>query len=97
MKHAKITIIESQKTIYIGNRAVHLPPKQYLIAVTLINANGNIVSKKELLSMVWGTDVSELGIKSHTIAVQIHRLRKRFGKRIETKPTWGYRWVVGDE
>ena len=76
--------------------AVALPPKVFDLLVALARRAGTLVSKRELLDVVWPATSVEEGI----ISVHVASLRKIFGSSgvgidcIETVPRSGYRFTA---
>jgi TolB-like protein/DNA-binding SARP family transcriptional activator len=76
-----------------GDR-VALTPKALDVLITLVTAQGNAVSKDDLLRAVWPTAIVEQG----SLTSHISQLRKVLGERgtqkfVETLPKRGYRFV----
>ncbi|MDQ7055007.1 MAG: winged helix-turn-helix domain-containing protein [Persephonella sp.] len=60
--------------------------------MTLINADGNVLTREQILSDVWK---NEFDVYDRTVDVHIKKLRDKLGKhnfRIETVRGVGYRW-----
>ena len=77
-------------------RSVPLPPKAFETLVILVRSKGNLLTKEELLNLVWsGSYVEENNLPQY-----ISMLRKVLGengngaKYIETVPRLGYRFVA---
>jgi two-component system response regulator RegX3 len=60
------------RTVCVGNRSVHLPPKEFDLLTTLARQPGRVFGREMLLERVWGYDY--LG-ESRTVDVHIQRLR----------------------
>ncbi len=76
------------------NQAVPLEPKAYDVLLTLVRRGGRLVTKRELLDLVWPESFVEEGI----LAVHISALRKALGdssghRYIETVARSGYRFI----
>lgn len=75
---------------------VHLPPKAFDILVWLVRRGGRLISKRELLALVWPDAFVEMGI----ITVYISSVRKALGdvgrpaRFIETVSRSGYRFTA---
>lgn len=75
-----------------------LPRKEFDIAEILMRSAGNLVTRRELLDLLWGTDTSD----SKSLDVQVGRLRARLGeaeglRRIVTVRGVGYRLLTDDD
>jgi len=74
--------------------AVHLPPKTFDVLVALVRRRGRLISKRELLAMIWPDAFVEMGI----VTVHMSSLRKALGdvgrpaRFIETVSRSGYRF-----
>jgi len=77
-----------------GSRSLDLSPKALQVLAVLVRNAGRIVSKDDLLSIVWPNAVVEEG----NLSVHIFALRRALGTRaneyIETVPKRGYRFVA---
>src|SRR5690554_4076604 len=87
-----ITIQPLQKKVFRQGREITLTPREYQILKRLCEVKGEVVSKKDLISEVWGRSFEA---NTNTIEVYIHFLRnkldKPFGKNsIKTKVGYGY-------
>lgn len=87
-----IVINEAKKTVFRSETEVKLTPREYQILLKLCRNNGEILSKEELISDIWGTSVN---VNTNTIEVYMNFLRnkidKPFGKNsIKTKVGFGY-------
>lgn len=76
-----------------GGKPVRLAPKEFTLLKLLIEANGKVLSRDQLLHMVWGHDEG-LELDTRTVDQHVARLRRKLGaqaKRIETVPNFGYK------
>lgn len=80
--------------IEVAGEAVNLSFKEYSLLLTLLEANGNVVSRDTLLARVWGEFYDE----SRTLDVHIRKLRIKLGvagELIGTVKNIGYK--IGDK
>ncbi len=80
--------------ILVDGENVPLSYKEYLLLLTLLEAEGKVVSREALLQRVWGAFYGE----SRTLDVHIRKLRVKLGKAgylIETVKNVGYK--IGGE
>ncbi|MFN3216855.1 MAG: response regulator transcription factor [Acidimicrobiales bacterium] len=98
---AESTILEAgsclldlrRRTARIGDRMVELSAREFALAETFFRHPGQVLSREQLLSMVWGYDF-EPG--SNIVEVYVGYLRKKLGTDlIETVRGMGYRLNVG--
>ncbi len=73
----------------VGDRQIELSAKEFLLAETLIRHHGQVLSREQLLSRVWGYDYDP---GSNIVDVYVGYLRKKLGPEvIETVRGMGYR------
>ena len=72
----------NNKTVKRKNLNIDLTPKEYKLLISLANADGKIVSKKEISEYVWNT---QLNTNMNTIEVYINFLRKKIDKDFDVK------------
>ncbi len=97
-KHYDEMLTNGNLTLELGSRIVRcnedvvtLTPKEFEILSALIKANGNVVSRLQLVEKVWG---NEDAADEHTVNVNIKRLRDKLNdcsKYIKTVHGLGYR------
>lgn len=77
-------------SLWRGNELVSIPPKALEVLVLLVQKNGEIVSREELIGTVWKDTFVEEGNINYTISL----LRKIFTNKelIKTVPRRGYRF-----
>ncbi len=80
------------KTLWHGDERIHLPAKAFETLQLLVERQGEVVAKEEILEAIWeGTFVEE-----NNLSQKISILRKTFGADknfIETVPKIGFRFV----
>ncbi len=91
-----IIIHTVQKKVVRQNQEIKLTPREYQILVRLCKTPGEVVSKNDLITEIWGTS---LDINTNTIEVYVNFLRnkidKPFGKNsIKTKIGYGYYFEI---
>jgi|SRR5690554_58336 len=87
-----ITIQTAKKAVFRAGEEIALTPREYQILLKLCENKGEVISKKELISEIWG---STFDANTNTIEVYINFLRNKidrpFGKEsIKTKVGYGY-------
>lgn len=90
-----------KKSVVQSGQEISLTPREFQILVKLLQANGAVVSKKELIQEIWGS-AFDLSSATNTIEVYINFLRnkldKPFGRAsIKTKIGFGYYFQSEDE
>lgn len=77
---------------HVGDRVVELSAREFTLAEELIRNAGQVLSREQLLSRVWGFDFDP---GSNVVDVYIGYLRQKLGpERIETVRGMGYRLSV---
>ena len=89
---ADLIIDHNKKQIFRNGLLIKLTPREYEIMEILVKANGNPLSKTQLLQKVWGTNFEA---NSNTIEVFINMLRNKIDKNsklklIKTRVGYGY-------
>jgi two-component system, OmpR family, response regulator ResD len=79
----------------LRGKSIPLTRKEFDLLTTLMRKRGRVVSVPALLESVWGYDPADYS-DPHTVETHVSSLRRklgaRFGKRIVTIPTRGYRF-----
>ncbi len=76
---------------YVGGREIELSAREFVLAETLLRHPGQVLSRQQLLSNVWGYDFDP---GSNVVDVYVGYLRRKLGKGlIETVRGMGYRLV----
>src|SRR5687767_3207058 len=84
-----------RRMLYRGEREVVLPPKAIETLIALIELKGEIVSKRDLMKIIWADTIVEESNLDH----YLHVLRKTLGQKndgqpfIETLRRRGYRFT----
>ncbi|HEX6945924.1 MAG TPA: response regulator transcription factor [Acidimicrobiia bacterium] len=80
------------RKVTIHDREMELSAKEYTMLETFLRHPGQVLSRQQLLSHVWGYDFDP---GSNVVDVYVGYLRRKLGKdRIETVRGMGYRLVV---
>ena len=85
-----LTIDITKKKLSIDDEEVALTKKEFEILFLLLQNNGRVFSREDILARIWSDEVYVL---DRTIDVNITRLRKKigiYGKRIVTRLGYGY-------
>ena len=92
-------LVPKERLLLRGGEPIPLTAKAFDLLVTLVQHAGHLVSKDDLLRMVWPDRV----VEEVNLTVNVSALRKALGrsgsgnKLIQTVPTRGYRFVVPAE
>jgi len=85
----------SERLLFRGDQTVPLTPKAFELLMALVESDGRVLTKDELMKLVWPDSFVEEANLSHNI----YKLREALGeasgseKYIETLPRRGYRFV----
>ncbi|MCI0513418.1 response regulator transcription factor [candidate division KSB1 bacterium] len=86
-----LTVNFSQHQVSAGEKIFDLTPKEFLLLKALIQANGRVLSRDQLLDQVWGYDYYG---DHRTVDVHVRRLRMKlesWADLIDTVKGFGYR------
>jgi DNA-binding winged helix-turn-helix (wHTH) protein/Tol biopolymer transport system component len=93
---AGFTLDAERRLLLRGGETINLHPKAFDLLLALVENSDRVLSKNELLDLVW----AEQFVEENNLAVQISTLRKIFGEKKEehrfivTVPNKGYRFVA---
>lgn len=87
-----IIVNPATKKVTRNGTEINLTPREYQILLRLVNAHGEVVSKKELIEEIWGRNFDA---NTNTVEVYINFLRKKLDKpfgrdSIRTRVGYGY-------
>jgi Tol biopolymer transport system component/DNA-binding winged helix-turn-helix (wHTH) protein len=83
----------SARTLTREGEPVVLPPKAFDLLVALVANSGRLLTKRDLMSRLWGDAFVEEGNLSYQMSVLRKALGNESGEWIETAPKHGYRFV----
>lgn len=88
--HADVTLDMLTRRATVGGREVELSAREFALAEQFLRNPGQVLSREQLLSRVWGMDFDP---GSNVVDVYVRYLRAKFGAdRIATVRGAGYRW-----
>lgn len=90
LQYKGLVIHISKKKVTIDNEEISLTKKEFEILLLLLQNQGRVFSREDILTKVWNDESYVLG---RTIDVNITRLRKKigeYGKQIVTRLGYGY-------
>jgi len=88
----QISIDFERHEILVAGKPAVLAPKEFAILKLLIEAHGKVLSRDQLLQMIWGHE-KDMEIDTRTVDQHIARLRRKLKTerdRIVTVPNFGY-------
>jgi DNA-binding response OmpR family regulator len=81
IRHADLVIDRSRHEVRIDGRLVALTAVEFRLLVTLLEADGRVLTRDQLLDAVYGHDEAE--VLDRTVDVHIRRLREKLGDDAE--------------
>jgi two-component system, OmpR family, alkaline phosphatase synthesis response regulator PhoP len=90
IRYGNIEIDTVKKRLIINDKRIELTKKEYEILKLLLDNQGKVFSREDILSLVWGKNVI---VTERTIDVNITRLRSKLednGKYLRNKTGYGY-------
>lgn len=90
IRYGNIEIDTVRKRLIIDEKRIDLTKKEYEILNLLLDNQGKVFSREDILSLVWGKNVI---VTERTIDVNITRLRSKlgdYGKYLRNKTGYGY-------
>lgn len=91
ISHGDLSLDLRTRRLQVGATAVDLSAREFALAETFLRNPGQVLSREQLLSRVWGYDFDP---GSNVVDVYVRYLRKKVGaQRIETVRGMGYRLV----
>lgn len=89
--HGDLVLDLLERRVTVGDRDVELSTREFALAEELMRHAGQVLSREQLLSRVWGYDFDP---GSNVVDVYVRYLRSKLGaERIETVRGSGYRLV----
>lgn len=73
LHHSDIRLNPNDHRVMRGDREIKLGPKEFRLLLTLMEKPGRVLSRDQLLDLVWGHDIY---VDERTVDVHVARLRK---------------------
>ncbi|MGE3467931.1 MAG: winged helix-turn-helix domain-containing protein, partial [Pyrinomonadaceae bacterium] len=83
----------SERVLYKNGKTLDLPPRVFDTLLALVESNGRVISKDELMDRIWGDTV----VEESNLTQNIYSLRQVFGKKnnfIKTVSRRGYKFTA---
>ncbi|RRD46372.1 response regulator transcription factor [Tessaracoccus sp. OH4464_COT-324] len=91
LSHGGLTLDLRSRKAHLDGKSVDLSAREFTLAETFLRNPGQVLSREQLLSSVWGYDFDP---GSNVVDVYVRYLRTKLGKeRFETVRGMGYRLV----
>ncbi|HST85395.1 MAG TPA: response regulator transcription factor [Kineosporiaceae bacterium] len=95
LDHGGLALDLRSRRASVDDRTVDLSAREFALAETFLRHPGQVLSREQLLSHVWGYDFDP---GSNIVDVYVRYLRRKLGaERFETVRGMGYRFVDGSE
>jgi DNA-binding response OmpR family regulator len=92
LRHGDLSLDLRTRRASVGDRVVDLSAREFALAETFLRNPGQVLSREQLLSHVWGYDFDP---GSNVVDVYVRYLRRKLGPQwIETARGMGYRLAV---
>ncbi|MGC0142957.1 MULTISPECIES: response regulator transcription factor [unclassified Pseudactinotalea] len=89
LRHGGLSLDLRTRKAHVGDKAVDLSAREFALAETFLRNPGQVLSREQLLSRVWGYDFDP---GSNVVDVYVRYLRKKLGaEHFETVRGMGYR------
>jgi two-component system alkaline phosphatase synthesis response regulator PhoP len=90
LEYGKIRLSRAKHQVFCGEKEIFLTVKEFELLCILLENRGNIITREQLLSKIWKTDID---VETRTVDVHIRYLRKKLNDEniIETIRGVGYR------
>lgn len=89
LESGSVTVNKTKHLVFSGGKEIFLTVKEFDLLCVLLENRGNIITREQLLSKVWKTDID---IETRTVDVHVRYLRKKLGEDIiETIRGVGYK------
>ena len=89
LTHRDMVLDLRTRTLTLEGRTVELSAREFALAETFMRHPGQVLSREQLLSAVWGLDFDP---GSNVVEVYVSYLRNKLGRdRVETVRSMGYR------
>jgi DNA-binding response OmpR family regulator len=85
MRHNGLVLDPARHEVTVDGRPVQLTHVEFRLLRTLLDADGRVLSRDQLLDAVWGEDEAE--VLDRTIDVHVRRLRDKLGDDADA-PRW---------
>jgi DNA-binding response OmpR family regulator len=94
LKCGKLLIDSARRECTVAEQPVMLAPKEFDLLWELLEHNGAVLNREQLLENVWGyTYVGD----TRTVDVHVRQLRRKLGDDCPVVTVWGSGYKVGEE
>ncbi len=94
MTHGEIRIDSGRREVLVGDEKVQLAPKEFDLLWTLMEHQGIVLTRDQLLEQVWGYTFAG---DTRTVDVHVRQLRRKIGDTCPVVTVWGVGYKVSDD
>ncbi len=94
LRCGELTIDAERREVNVGEDAVQLAPKEFDLLWELLEKNGIVLNREQLLENVWGYTYAG---DTRTVDVHVRQLRRKLGDHCPVVTVWGSGYKVGTE
>jgi DNA-binding response OmpR family regulator len=94
LTHGDIRIDAGRREVLVGGRPVQLAPKEFDLFWSLLEHQGIVLTRDQLLERVWGYTFAG---DTRTVDVHVRQLRRKIGDTCPVVTVWGVGYKVADD
>ena len=94
MEHGAIKIDAGRREVTVNGDQVQLAPKEFDLLWELLDHNGLVLTRDQLLERVWGYTFAG---DTRTVDVHVRQLRRKLGDECPVATVWGVGYKVADD
>ncbi|MCE7872332.1 DNA-binding response regulator [bacterium CPR1] len=93
--YRELTVDVLKRKVFLKDKPVELTPREYDLLTFLISHPGEIYSRQDILTEVWGSD----HLDARSVDVHVRYLREKLGPvaSVYVRTVWGKGYRFGDE
>ena len=94
LKHGDLEIDAGRRTAKVAGEEIQLAPKEFDLLWELLDHNGLVLTRDQLLERVWGYTFAG---DTRTVDVHVRQLRRKLGDACPVATVWGVGYKVADD
>jgi two-component system alkaline phosphatase synthesis response regulator PhoP len=91
LRLGELVLDRDQRKVSAAGEPVQLAPKEFDLLQALLEHRGDVLSRSELLTSVWGYQVA---VDTRTIDVHVRQLRRKLGTHCPIETVWGRGYMI---
>jgi DNA-binding response OmpR family regulator len=92
LHHGDLSINAGRREVKVGDEEIQLAPKEFDLLWELLDHNGLVLTRDQLLERVWGYTFAG---DTRTVDVHVRQLRRKLGDASPIVTVWGVGYKVG--